>query len=115
MSRQYPGEMMDMCSYFMSAAVRKYPNKNLLRKDRVSFSSKFQVIIHHYGEVKASGTSNIWFCPIHSQEQREMNAFPACLLVCLLVISSIPPPLDSPGPKLREWCHPQWAGSYHLN
>jgi hypothetical protein len=55
--------MMDMCPCFISAAVIKYPNKNLLREDNVSFRPKFQVPIHHYGAVKASGTSNIWSTP----------------------------------------------------
>lgn len=45
----------------------------LFQKKEVSFSSKFQVIIHNFGKVKAETLSCETYY-IYNQEQRESNA-----------------------------------------
>lgn len=51
---------------------------------------------------------------IHSQGQRETNAFMVtCLFACCSALSSSSYTVQEPMP--REWCCPQWAGSSQSN
>lgn len=93
---------------FVSVALTKQPEKMQVRRgrERRYFSLRFQVTVHHGGEVKVR-TANSWSHHIHSQEQREMKM---CMCACLCSA----PLLFCPGGP-APWSHPQRASSSHIN
>lgn len=90
-------------SSFISVAVR-----NILKQHgRKGLSDlQFQVIVHHWGAVKAGIhlVSHI----ILTVKSREKQIHPSCLLLAFSFI-------QFQGPMPREWHCPQWAWSSYIN
>lgn len=90
----------------ISVAEIKYPEEEQLTEERIYFSSLFQVTVCYCREVTLTEVCSSQLHHIHRAEANNAHMFtclckaPLLHIVCKLL--------------LREWCHPHWAASTHI-
>lgn len=113
--------------YYVSCFNFCHCDKNTLTKRNIGEKIVYFSLQAHSWEVKA-GTSNSYLNQAHCQEKTrkkktrkektrdERNECVYYLLTCAqLSFSNFAFYDHSPSPVSREWWHPQWAGTFHIN